>query len=83
MSKLTSLLTTTNRSTATIVLSEDQLFDLFTHLECSTKTDMIMSLHNLGFDQSSIAKTLLEHGILSPKSSRQHVRNTIERKTGS
>jgi len=81
MSTITSLLTATSHSTGVVALTDPQLFDLFTHYQCTTKTDMIMVLHELGFEQSTIAKTLLEHGNLSPLSSRQHVRNTIERKT--
>lgn len=83
MTSIQSLLTAKRSSASTVVLSEEQLFDLFTHFECSTKTDMVVCLHDLGIDQNSIAKTLLEYGILGPKSSRQHVRNTIERKRGS
>ena len=82
MSMITDLLTTDNRSTGVVALTDPQLFDLFTHHGCTTKTDMIMVLYDLGFNQATIAKTLLEHGILSEKSHRQHVRNTIERKTG-
>ncbi len=80
---LKSLLTNSTRTAGTVTHSESELFTIFTESGCSTKTDMIMVLHGLGISQSSIAVTLRKYGILSEKSSRQHVRNTIERKTGS
>lgn len=64
-----------------VLYPESKLFTMFTEAKCKTKTDMIMHLHGLGHPANSIAKTLLEVGILSSKSSYPHVRNTIDRKT--
>lgn len=83
MSILTSMLNTKGTSKGTVVMSEENLCDLFTHFQCSTKTSMMVTMHEMGFSNSDIAVTLLEYGILGEKSYRQHVRNTIERCCGS
>ena len=82
MSKITDLLTKKGENTA-IDMSEEELFDLFNHFGCTTKTSMMVTLWDLGFSKNQIATCLLALGILSEKSFRQHVRNTIERVRGS
>ena len=82
MSKITDLLTQKSGETSTIDMSEDQLHDLFTHTGCTTKTDMMCTLWDLGYSKNQIAICLLNLGILGEKSYRQHVRNTLERKYG-
>jgi len=81
MSSITDLLTTTNQSTGTVLYDERKLESILKEAGCTTKADMIMCLHDLGHSNSSIAVTLLKYGVLSEKSYRQHVRNTVERKS--
>ncbi len=83
MSSITDLLTTTTHTKGKVLYTESALLELFSKAGCTTKTDMIMVLHDLGHNQSSIAVTLLKFGVLSEKSHRQHVRNTVERKVTS
>lgn len=80
-SRLVDLLTRKTSGRGEIIATEPELLKMFTEAKCTTKTDMMMYLYNAGHPANSIAKTLAEVGILSPKSAYPHVRNTIERKT--
>lgn len=70
-------------SRGAIIHSESELVKMFTVKKCTTKTDMIMCLHDDGSKHNDIAVTLREYGILTQKSAYQMVRNTIDRVSAS